>query len=150
MQTGGVNFHLAEQDRVVFECFAGGRALVALFEPSELQRVMLAAGADVVGEEVVVSDLVPLLGRVSEPADILDELAVVVDEHIVDGDHSLRAVACVGRFLQPLQPAFVQRRDVPLCGEEAVQARLVGGLSKFAVDARHALAFRTQALRHLC
>ncbi len=42
---------------VVFECFARFLALIAFLESLKLQRIVLATGADVVGEQVVVSDL---------------------------------------------------------------------------------------------
>ena len=71
---------------------------------AELQRIVHAAGADVVGDEIVMGDLVPLLGVVPEPTDILDELPVVVDQQVINGDHPLVAVARVRRFLQSLQP----------------------------------------------
>ena len=141
--TGDVSFadpvdQLTEQDRVIFKRFARGRALIPLLEPAEHQRIMLAAGTDIIGDEIVMSDLVALLRVVPEPADILEELSVVVDEHIVARDHALMAVARVGRFLQPLQPPRVQRGDIPIgLGEEAVQARLVGRLGELAIDPRH-------------
>ncbi len=53
---------------------------------------MLAGSADVVGKQVIVGNLVPLLGMIPEPADVFDELAVVVDEDIVQGNDALVAV----------------------------------------------------------
>ena len=78
---------VAEQDGVTLNRFARGFALIPLLEPPELQRIVLAAGAEVAGDEVVVRDLVTLLRMIPEPTDILDELADVVDEQVVDGDH---------------------------------------------------------------
>ena len=132
---------LAEQLRVVLERLAGGLALLALLEAAELQRIMLAAGANVIDEQVVVGDLVALLGVVPKPAHVLDELAVVVDQRVVDGDHALVAVAGAGILLQFLQSPFVQRLLVPVdLREEAIQARLIGRLDELAVDAGHGLA----------
>ena len=49
---------------MVLERLARGFALLAFFEPAKLQRVMLAAGADVVDEQIIVGDLVAALGMV--------------------------------------------------------------------------------------
>ena len=76
---------LAAEDGVVAERFLEGLADFLLSEEAELQRVVFAAGADVVDEEVVLGDLVPLLGVVPEPAGVGDKLAVAVDEGVVDG-----------------------------------------------------------------
>ncbi len=123
---------------MIFKGFAGGLALIPLFEAAELQRIMLTAGADIIRDEVIMSDLVPLLGMVPEPADIFDELPVVGDEHVINGDHSVVAVSRVGRLLQPLQSPLVQLRDIPVSGgEEAIQTRLVRRHGELAVDSRH-------------
>ena len=61
---------------MVAERFPHRLADVLLAEEAELQGVMLAAGADVVDEEVVLGDLVPLLGVVPEPAGVGDQLPV--------------------------------------------------------------------------
>jgi len=55
---------LPKQYAVILERFAGRFALVAFLEAAELQRVVFAVGANVVGKQVVVGDLVPLLGMV--------------------------------------------------------------------------------------
>src|SRR3712207_9000388 len=64
---------------------------------SKVERVVLARGANVVGDQVVVGDLVPLRGVIPEPADVVDELACVVDQGVVHGDGAVVAVAGVGR-----------------------------------------------------
>src|ERR687898_2516141 len=55
------------------------------WQAAEVQRVALARGTGVVGDDEVVGDLVALLGVAPEPADVVDELAVVVDQGVVDG-----------------------------------------------------------------
>ena len=122
---------LAAQLRVVAERLLQGLAHLLLAEAAELQRVVLAAGADVVDEQVVVGDLVPLLGVVPEPADVLDELAVVVDQGVVDGDDALVAVAGAGSFWSRSSRRSLSALGVPGdLGEEAVEAGLVGGLGE--------------------
>src|SRR3989304_1444484 len=69
---------------------------------------MLAAGANVVDEQVVMGDLVAVLGVVPKPAHVLDELAVVVDEGVVQRNHPLVAVARGRVPLQQFQPPLVQ------------------------------------------
>ena len=91
---------LAAQDGVVAERLLQGLADLLLAEEAELQGIVLAAGADVVGEEVVLGDLVPLLGVVPEPAGVGDQQAVAVDQGVVDGDDALVAVAGGGVLLE--------------------------------------------------
>ena len=94
---------LTAQDRVVAERLLQGLADLLLAEEPELQGIMLAAGADVVGEEVVLGDLVPLLGVVPEPPGVGDQHAIAIDQGIVDGDDPLVAVASGGVLLEFLQ-----------------------------------------------
>ena len=111
-----------------------------LAEEAELQRVVLAAGADVVDEEVVLGDLVPLLGVVPEPAGVGDQHPVAVDQGVVDGDDALVAVASGGVLLEQVQAPAVEVVDVPRgLGEEAVEAGLVGGPGELAMDAEDGL-----------
>ena len=58
-----------EQHIVVVEGRALPLALLPLDEAAELQGVVLAAGADVVDDQVVVGNLVALFGVVPEPTD---------------------------------------------------------------------------------
>ena len=69
-------------------------------KPVELQRVMLARGADIVGDDIVVGDLVPLFGVVPEVAGIFDQFAVVVHQDVVDGNHPLGTIPRAGVLLQ--------------------------------------------------
>src|SRR5262249_34778651 len=79
-----------------------------------------------------------LLGMIPEPADVLNAFAMVVDEGIVDGDDAVVAVARRGILLEEVKAAAVELGDVPAgVGEEAVEARLVGGLGELPVDAGH-------------
>jgi hypothetical protein len=118
-----------------------GLTQVLLLEAAEVQGVVLARGTDVVDDQVVVGDLVALLGVVPEPAGVLDQLADMIDEGVVDGDDALGAVARGGLLLQEGQAALIELSDVPVgLGEEAVEAGLVGGLGELAVDATDVLA----------
>jgi len=142
---------VAEHRVVIDEGLALPFTMLAFDEPAEVQRVVLAAprisggGADVVGDQVVVGDLVALLGVVPEPADILDAFAGVVDQHVVDGDHAPVAVARGRVGLHPFEPAMVERFDVPVhLGQPAVETRLVGGPGELPADRRDVLAFCDQ------
>ena len=107
----------------------------------ELQGVVFAAGAHVVDEEVVLSDLVPLLGVVPEPTGIGDQEPVSVHEGVVDRDDPVIAVTGRGVLLEFVQASPVEVLDVPVGGgEEAVEARLIGGPGEFAVDTQNGLA----------
>lgn len=77
---------LAAELGVVAELRAGGLARLALAEPTGFQWIVLPPGAGIVGNPIVVADLVPLLGMVPEPSGALDELSVVVCQHVVDGN----------------------------------------------------------------
>src|SRR5262249_54114207 len=69
---------LADQLGMVAERLVPRLADLLFAKEPELQGVVLAAGADVVDEEIVLSDLVALLGMVPEPAGIGDQLTVPV------------------------------------------------------------------------
>src|SRR5690242_13251992 len=132
--TDPVNQFLA-QDRMVFEPFLAAGTQVLLAETAELQGIVFATGADIVNKDVVVGDLVALLGMVPEPTSVLDQLALVVDERIVEGDDPLVAVARSWVLLQEVEPTLIKQLRVPVgVGEEAVEAGRIGGLGKFPVD----------------
>src|SRR4051794_39867128 len=132
---------LAAEPGMVAERLLQGVADLLLAEQPGLQRVVLAGGADVVDEQVILGDLVPLLGMVPEPAGVGDQEAVAVDQGVVDRDDALVAIARGGVLLESLQAALVDRLDVPGgLGEEAIEARLVGGLGELIVDAEDGLA----------
>src|SRR6516162_11057060 len=77
---------LTTQGSMVAELLFQGLADLLLAEQAELQGVMLAAGADVVGEEIVLGDLVPLLRVVPEPPRVGDQHSVAIDQGIIDGN----------------------------------------------------------------
>ena len=76
-------------------------ALLAFLEATKLQRIILALGADVVDEQIIVGDLVSALCVIPEPPDCLDELAVMVDQHVIDGDHLMFVQTVLYRVLAP-------------------------------------------------
>ena len=83
-----------------------------------------------------------LLGVVPEPADVLDQFAVVIDEYVVDGDHTMLRVADRRVFLQHLQPLGVQQVGIPSSNcQKAVQTRLIRCVDELSV----ALIFPKQA-----
>jgi len=132
---------LAEELCVVEKLLARMLALLTLPEPPKLQRIVFPACADIVGDQVVVCQLVSLLGVVPKPTDVFDEFARVVDQYIVDGDHATVRVSRARILLEPLEPLLVQFLLVPLdLREKPVQARLIGGHGKLAVDAAHRLS----------
>ena len=90
------------------------KALFLFDEPVEFQRIMLAGGADVISDNVVMGDLVALLSMIQEIADILDGFAVMVDQGVVDSDDALRAVAGIRAFLKPGQTFAVEGLFFPV------------------------------------
>ena len=114
--------------------------LLTLDEAIELQGIVLLRGADVVDNQVVMGYLVPLFGVIPEIADVLDKLAGVIDQYIVDGDDPVHAETGIGAFLQPCDASEVQCFLIPigLC-DPAIEARLVAGDGEFAVDGRDVL-----------
>jgi len=129
---------LTEEHAVIFKRLAVFFALLAFLEASEFQRVMLAAGTDVIDEQIVVGDLVAVFGVIPEPTHVVDQLAFVIDQHVVDGDHALVAIARRVIALQDFQTPFVELLLVPdHVGEEPVKARLIGGVGELTVDGRH-------------
>ena len=125
---------------VIVEGLAAFGASFALHESAKVKRIMLAAGADVVGDEIVVGNFVSLLGVVPEIADILDAFADVIDERIVDGDDAVGAVASRRFLLQPVQPLLIQLLNIPIrLGHPSIQTRLIGGVSELTVNLRDVL-----------
>src|SRR5271157_2012213 len=129
------------QYSVVAERLIQGLAYLLLAEESELEGIVLAAGADIVGEEVVLSNLVPFFGVVPEPPGVRNQQAVAIDQGVINRNDALVAVPRRGIFLELLQSPLVESTDVPLgIREESVEAGLIGGLGEFAVDPKHRLA----------
>src|SRR5436309_9260191 len=76
---------------------------------------------------IIMGDHVALVGMIPEPAHILDQLALMRHQRIVNGNDPTHAVARLRRLLQPCQSLVIERRDIPVhLGQPAVQARLVG------------------------
>jgi hypothetical protein len=69
---------LSKQNAVVFEFFTGCFALFSLFETAELEWIVFAVAAHVVGNQVIMGNLVPL-SMVPKPADIVDQFAIMVN-----------------------------------------------------------------------
>jgi len=133
------------QNGVVLE----GRAIrdtgILLAEAAELQRVVLARGADVVGNQVVVGDQMALLGMIPEPASIFNQLAVMVDQRVINRDHTMRGVVGARVALQQIEAPLVERFFIPVnLSDPAVQAGLVGRDGKLAVDTADGFAFRDE------
>lgn len=122
-----------------------GIALLFLAEAAEVERIVLAGGVNVVGEQIVVRDQVPLVGVVPEPTGILDQLAVVVDERVVDGNRAVVAIARLRVVLQPLEAVGIDVVGLPWClGQPAVEAGLVRAIGEFARDATDRLVLSNQ------
>jgi hypothetical protein len=98
---------------------------------------VLARRADVIGDQVIVGDLVPLFGMITEVAYVLDELAGVIDQHVVKGDHPSFVEAGFAALLQSLDPFQVESLFIPDgLGQPAVQAGLIRGHGEFPVVGR--------------
>ena len=134
---------LATEFGVVEEFLAGGLALFPFAEATKFQGIVLSAGTHVVGEQIIVGNLVPLVGVIPEPSCILDVLSVVVDQNVVDGNHTAIRILRAGIPLQPFQPSFVECLRVPIhLGQEFVEAGLVGSLGKFPIDPQDRFSLR--------
>ena len=119
----GIVNQVEAQRRVILEVL--GRAAVLFPEPPPLDRIMTARGTDVVGNQVVVGDDVALLGMVPQPAHVLNELAAVIDQGIINGNDAVRAVAGLRVVLQPGQTAVVEHRRVPRrLDQPAIEGRI--------------------------
>src|SRR6266540_17611 len=95
---------LFAEHSVILERFTGGATGLLLAEAAELQWVMLAGSADVVGDQVIMGDQMTLVSMIPEPAGIFDQLAVVVDQRVIDRDDTVLGVARGGVVLQELEP----------------------------------------------
>jgi len=79
---------------------------------------------------------VRLLGVVTEPAHVLDYLAVVIDPHVVQLADAAGTAERGRLALQSIQPMEVERLSVPVhLRQPAVQTRLIG---RQARDPTHA------------
>jgi len=116
--------------------------LVLLLEAAELQRVMLARGTYVVGDDVVMGDKMALVCVVPEPAYVLDGLAFMVYQDVVYGDDAPAGGIAGGRvLLKLLEAALIEVLHIPVyLYKPAIEARLVGGVSELAIDTPYALS----------
>src|ERR1019366_463736 len=109
---------------------------------AERQRIVLAVGADVVDEKIILSDFVAFLGVIPEVTCVGDEVAGMVNQGVVDGDDALSGVTARRVQLQFFKTAVIDLLGVPIrIGEEPVEARLVRGLGELVMDAQNGLAF---------
>ena len=99
---------LNEQFRVIDKFFVGLFAWILFLESSKVERIMFSVLINVIDEQIIMSDLVSLFGMVPKPADVFDELSVVIDEHIVDGDGTERMIHDVALFAKPIDPPIVK------------------------------------------
>jgi len=112
-------------------------ALLLFDELVKIQWIMLAGRTDVVGNDIVMGNLVSLFSMIPEAAGVLNVFAVVINQGIVDGNNALRAVTGIRAFLEPGQTFQVKGLFIPVAaGYPAVQAGLVRGDGKFPVDGR--------------
>jgi len=115
--------------------FAHAQMLLAV--PIKLQWIMLAGRTDVVGNDIVMGNLVSLFSMIPEAAGVLNVFAIVINQSVVDGNNALRAVTGIRAFLEPGQTFQVKGLFIPVAAAyPAVQAGLVRGDGKFPVDGR--------------
>jgi hypothetical protein len=50
------------------------------------------SSADVVGDQVVMGNQMALVGMIPKPAYILDQLSFMIDQRVVESDHSARRI----------------------------------------------------------
>jgi len=111
-------------------------------ETAKIQGIVLAAGTNVIGKKIILSDLVTLFGMVPHIRCIGDEFAVMVDQDIVNGDDAVVGIACGRILLQEFEATGVEFVGIPVrVREETVEAGLVRGLGELVVDAEDGLAF---------
>lgn len=111
---------------------------------------MLARGTDVVGNQIIVRDLMPLLGVIPEVTHVLNQLPGMVHQRIVNQNHPAGRVARLRVPLQPRQPLLIEFGDIPVdFRDPAIETRLIGGLSKLRVNPRDGLLLRYQQPRQV-
>ena len=133
---------ISEQNVVVLKQNVAFFTSFTLNEPTEIDRVVLATGADIIPNQVVVSDLVTFIGVIPEISYVFNAFPVMINQDIVQGDDTLIAISSGRIALKPLQPLPVQLRDIPIhLGQPAVEARLVRRSRELTVDLRDVLMF---------
>ena len=129
---------LTEEFRGVQELFARFLALRLLPEAAELQRIVFSAGADVIGDQVIMGQFASLFSVIPKPADVFDQLAIVVDQYVIDRDNTAVRVLRARILLKPLEPLLVHLLLIPLnLRQKPVEAGLITGHGELAVHATH-------------
>ena len=125
--------HFDGQRRHLLELFAGPLALFFFFETAEVQRVMFAAvRIDVVDDDEILGVHVALLRMIPKSARVLDVLAALGEQRVVDGNDAAIVKFRFVKLLEPLDASLVHGDFVPFdFGEEAVETRLVRGIRHF-------------------
>src|SRR5215470_5588449 len=101
---------------------------------------MFATRMHIVREQVIVRDEMALLGMIPEPAGILNQFAVMVDQGVINRNRAILAIAGGRVGLQPFQAMLVDALDIPRSFRQpAVEAGLVGGGGKLTIDAADCL-----------
>jgi len=127
-----------------------GPVVVFLLKSPPLDGVVRSKRGDIVGDEVVVRDLVALFGMIPQPAHILDELSGMTHQNVVDGDHSFWVVPCGLIILKYLKPSVIEGMNIPLdIREPAIEAGLVRSTDKLMADPANGLLFRDHESRKI-
>jgi len=120
---------------VIDEFFVGLFALILFLESSKVERVVFSVLINVIDEQIIMSDLVSLFGMVPKPADVFDELSIVIDEYIVDGDGAERMIHDVALFAKPIDPPIVKFVFIPIdFGQKAIETGLIACADDFVCD----------------
>src|SRR4029450_11322193 len=84
----------------------------------------------------------PLVSVIPEPAGIFNQLPVMIDERVINRDHTVWCIVGGRVTLQQFKAPVVECLFIPVnLSEKAVQAGLVGRDSKLAVDTADGFAF---------
>jgi len=116
-------------------------APVLFDESPEIQRIVFAGGADIVGNDIIMGDLVTALAVVPEVPHILNELSSMIDKNIVDWDDSLGTETRCRVPLEPIKASLIESLGIPGGpGDPPIKARLIGRSGEFTVNCRNILA----------
>src|SRR5215211_7620221 len=63
-----------------------------LAKAAKLQRVVFATGMHIIGKQIIVGNQMALLGMIPKPAHIVDQLAVMVNQSVVDRNYAILAI----------------------------------------------------------
>src|SRR5262245_59067095 len=79
---------------------------------------------------------IALVSMIPEPASIFNQLAIVVDQRVIDRNYSIEAIAGGRIGLQPFQTMRIDAFYIPRrLSQPAIEARLVSRGGEFAIDA---------------